>query len=163
MSASRTWRTECGGYVVQFTIDSWNQIERECSGAGQIETGGILVGYYTDDESTAIVTDALPPPDDSGRGPTWFNRGVAGLRKLLVSRWRRTRRTYYIGEWHYHPASHITPSDDDLAQMRGISKDARYQCREPIMLIIGRDRRRSERPFRAFVFPGDDQYLEFLA
>jgi hypothetical protein len=58
------------------------QIDRECARSGDVETGGVLVGHYTGDESTAVITEALPPLKDSARGRSWFHRGVAGLRGL---------------------------------------------------------------------------------
>jgi hypothetical protein len=126
-----------------------------------METGGILVGRYTADELTAVVSEALPPPKDSAHGRSWFHRGVAGLRGLLVKRWESQVHTYYIGEWHYHPANVVEPSGDDLAQMYGINADPRYRCRQPVMLIVGQARNGDERPVRAFVFPRGQSHIEF--
>ena len=137
------------------------QIDRECSRSVSVETGGILVGHYTEDGSTAIVTEPLPPPKDSARGGSWFRRGVAGLRGLLAERWESERRSYYVGEWHYHPAGIVEPSGDDLAQMHSIKADPRYRCLEPIMVIVGQARRGENRPVRAFIFPQDSGHIEF--
>lgn len=161
MSRGYDWITPCQRYALQIMASSWQQIERECSQSGKIETGGILIGHYTTDKSTAIVTEALPPPTDSLRGHSWFHRGVAGLRRLLANRWDSNVRTYYIGEWHYHPASKVEPSGDDLAQMYGINGNPRYCCIEPVMMIVGQARYADERPVRAFVFPQGEQYIEF--
>lgn len=160
MSATLDWITPCQGYALRIAAESWQQIARECCRFSSVETGGILVGHYTKDESTAFVTEALPPPKDSARGRSWFRRGVAGLRGLLANRWEREPRTYYIGEWHYHPASIVEPSGDDLTQMHAINADRRYRCREPIMVIVGA-LRGQERPARAFVFPLGQRHIEF--
>ncbi len=161
MSATLDWITPCQGYALRITTESWRQIDRECRRAGVVETGGILVGNYTNDESTAVVTEAQPPPRDSARGRSWFHRGVAGLRGLLATRWESALRTYYIGEWHYHPASIVEPSGDDLAQMYAINIDPRYRCREPVMIIVGQGVNGGERPVRAFVFPHGGLFREF--
>lgn len=161
MSRNHDWVTPCGGYALRLTTASWEQIDRECARSGDVETGGVLVGHYTGDESTAVITEALPPPKDSARGRSWFHRGVAGLRGLLAKRWESRRRTYYVGEWHYHPASVVEPSGDDLAQMYGINAEPRYRCKEPIMVIVGRARDGGDRPVRAFVFPQGESHLEF--
>lgn len=161
MSPNYDWITTCRRYALQVTVLSWQQIDHESCRSGAIETGGILVGYYTSDNSTAVVTEALPPPKDSVGGWNWFHRGISGLRGLLVKRWKQQVRTYYIGEWHYHPASILDPSGDDLVQMYGISADYRYQCRQPVMIIAGQARRSDKRPIRAFVFPQGEQYIEF--
>jgi len=161
MSRKLHWITPCGRYAARLIETPWEYMQRECAAAGAIETGGVLVGHYTGDESTAIITEALPPPSDSVRRCTWFHRGVSGLRGLLATRWRNERRTYYVGEWHYHPASIVEPSSDDLAQMYSVNSDPRYHCREPIMVIIGRAQNGGDRPVRAFVFPHGEEHLEF--
>lgn len=161
MSTALDWITPCQRYALRIAAESWGQIDRECSRSGTIETGGILVGQYTDDQSTALVTEALPPPRDSTRGRMWFHRGVAGLRRLLARRWESECRTYYIGEWHYHPASIVEPSVDDLAQMHEIKSDRRYHCREPVMIIVGRGLSGGERRLRAFVFAHQASPIEF--
>lgn len=102
-----------------------------------METGGILIGSYSQDTSTAIVTKITGPPKDSRRGFSWFERGLKGLQKLLNKRW--LNHEYYLGEWHYHPLSAPTPSFQDLYQMRVISSSKSYHCPEPILMIIGGD------------------------
>lgn len=161
MRTTRAWITPCLRYALRLTSESWQQIDRECRSSGMAETGGILVGHYTEYESTAVVTEALPPPKDSTRSRSWFRRGVAGLRGLLAKRWERELRTYYIGEWHYHPTTIVEPSGDDLKQMYAINADPRYHCREPIMIIVGQSGNCGERPVRAFVFPHGETFKEF--
>lgn len=161
MSRAHDWITPCREYALRVTAASWQQIDRECDQSGEIETGGILVGHYTPDNLTAVVTEALPPPKDSARGRSWFHRGVAGLHRLLAKRWENQIRTYYIGEWHYHPAIRVEPSHVDLGQMYGINVDLRFCCKEPVMLIVGQAQHVDERPVRAFVFPQGEHYIEF--
>lgn len=161
MSRGHDWITPCQGYALRVTAASWQQINRECGRSGEIETGGILVGHYTTDQLMAVITEALPPPKDSARGRSWFHRGVNGLRGLLAKRWESQVRTYYIGEWHYHPASILEPSGDDLAQMYDISADPRYRCQDPVMLIVGQARQGDKQPVRAFVFPQGERHIEF--
>lgn len=155
------WISPCLKYALRINIESLRQIELECHRAGSVETGGILIGYYTGDELMAIVTEALPPPKDSIQCSRWFRRGVDGLRRILVNRWENEPRTYYIGEWHYHPASIVEPSGTDLTQMQNINTDPSYKCCEPIMLIAGYSHPRAKRPYRVFVFPQGRGHIEF--
>ena len=140
--------------------ETWLKIESECKKAQGRETGGIIIGSYTEDNSTAVVTEVSGPPSDSGRGFSWFWRGIAGLKDLLARRWAWKQRTYYLGEWHYHPALYVEPSSDDLAQMHSISQDSNYHCSKPIMIIVGKDQGEG-RPMRAFVFLQGESHLEF--
>jgi integrative and conjugative element protein (TIGR02256 family) len=108
----------------------------ECADAAENETGGILIGHYTDNHTMAVVTEVTRAPADSIRGPRWFDRGIAGLSQKLRSSWHRTG-TFYLGEWHYHPGGSPTPSSLDSVQMQKISSSRAYSCPEPILLIVG--------------------------
>jgi len=83
------------------------------------------------------VTEATPPPRDSEYEPATFFRGIAGLTKLLERRWRS--RSFYVGEWHFHPFASARPSPRDLAQMRAFAADPRYRCSRPILIVLGGD------------------------
>jgi integrative and conjugative element protein (TIGR02256 family) len=161
MNTQDCWSANNGEYLLEITSDAWRLLEAECAEANGRETGGILIGYYSDDNSTAVITEVTLPPKDSTFGANWFVRGVIGLRTLLFRRWQNaSRRTYYLGEWHYHPANHIMPSDDDIKQMKAISDRPEYQCKEPIMLIIG-NKINSSKSFRVFVFPNGRAPFEY--
>ncbi|RJR45413.1 MAG: hypothetical protein C4567_03335 [Deltaproteobacteria bacterium] len=160
MIVGQRLETANGEYALIVKYEAWSTIENECKNAYDHETGGILIGFYTEDMSTAVVTEASGPPSDSRRGRSWFWRGVADLKNLLARRWALKQRTYYIGEWHYHPIFHIELSGDDLDQMHSISQDSNYHCREPIMIIVGRECGVG-RPVRALVFPRDEAQIEF--
>lgn len=89
-------------------------------------------------------------------------RGVNGLRDMLGKRWRAKERTHYLGEWHFHPVAHVEPSRDDFAQMHKISQSKEYNCKEPLLLILGARQREEQRTFRAFVCPANTAPLELL-
>jgi len=161
MSAQERWATNNCEYMLEISLDALRFLEIECTKADGREIGGILIGYYSEDHSTAIITEASSPPKDSTFGYNWFRRGIAGLRSLLACRWQNAgRRTYYVGEWHYHPTVQVMPSGDDFRQMREISCSSNYQSKEPIMLIIGQ-KHKGTRQLRAFVFPHGSQPFEF--
>lgn len=111
------------------------ELYSRCAAAGTKETGSILVGRYRRRNSLAVVTDLPDTPPDSVGGATYFDRGIKGLRTLLQRLWRRHR--YYLGEWHYHPNAAADASCRDHRQMRGNAASDRYQCPEPILVIIG--------------------------
>jgi len=109
---------------------------RFCRRAGRHETGGILIGRYTQSLDLAIVHEVIGPPRDSTAGKTWFRRGVEGLQEILAERWSKGR-DYYLGEWHFHPGSPPVPSLDDEEQMKALASTAEALCPEPILLILG--------------------------
>lgn len=126
---------------------------RLCDEDRSRETGGILIGSYSADCTTAHVVEATSPPGDSKFGPNWFYRGTDGLDELLRKRWHTEPRTHYVGEWHFHTATVPWPSPQDRKQMRAVARDDRYDCAEPLLLIVypvGK----GHCLVKCFVFPG---------
>jgi integrative and conjugative element protein (TIGR02256 family) len=147
------------GAIIQ--VEALEAVDCLCSASDRIETGGVLVGHYSEDLSTAVVLEATPPPPDSKQGHSWFHRGVKGLKELLAQKWQSKNRTYYLGEWHYHPADRVVPSTDDFDQMGLIAHAQEYKCREPLLLIFGASRDESgQRSLRAFVCPIGNKAIE---
>lgn len=151
----KTWngQTEDGTFAVELQASVLGAIDRYCRDSGSVETGGILIGRYSDNFALAIVREATPPPSDSKRSRSRFVRGVNGLSELLIKRWHAKERTFYIGEWHFHPTNHVEPSDVDFAQIIEISHAWAYDCKAPLLLIFGASRHDGQRLFRAFVCP----------
>jgi integrative and conjugative element protein (TIGR02256 family) len=131
------YRSENNQYNFLLSKDCLNKILKYIKKAERHETGGILIGAYSEDHSMAMLKKITGPPSDSKHGFTWFERGLKGLQKLLNSLWGLGE--YYLGEWHFHPQAPPNPSLQDVSQMKAISKSKSYGCPEPILLIIGGD------------------------
>lgn len=101
------------------------------------ETGGILLGYYSSNLRLATAVVATPPPPDSKHGPTNFERGTKGLRKLLADAKKQRPALHYLGEWHTHPNSGPKPSGTDLWQMQESSLRKLYGAKSPLLLVVG--------------------------
>jgi integrative and conjugative element protein (TIGR02256 family) len=119
------------------------------------ETGGILIGYYTNDLACAVVTTISGPPLDSIVTHTRFYRGIVGLQGWIDRLWRK-RRHYYLGEWHFHPSNKPSPSPDDIRQMVIIASMPEFHSPEPILLIAGYDPSKlmPSECLKAYVFKG---------
>jgi hypothetical protein len=111
-------------------------MRRFCLASRDAETGGILIGRYSDDRSMAFVEQVTGPPPDSRRAFATFFRGVKGLQELLDRLWAKPDKRYYLGEWHYHLSPILTPSRDDVMQMGRIASSNSYACPEPILVIV---------------------------
>jgi integrative and conjugative element protein (TIGR02256 family) len=122
---------------VRIGPDTLTRILESCRRSHPEETGGILVGYYTETLDCAMVTDASERPPDSRSGSTWFVRGTAGLQRWLDGPWRKSKRRYLLGEWHYHPGGESETSPTDKRQMGRIAGSASYECPEPVLLLVG--------------------------
>ena len=99
-----------------------------------LETGGIIVGYYTEDLSQAVICLITGPPPDSVHGRYTFKRGTKGLKEILKN--AQSEKQFYLGEWHLHPNGTTEPSCQDVNQMKDIAGSKAYNCPEPIMIII---------------------------
>ncbi len=122
-------------YGVKISLKNIRYMHELCMNALPNETGGILVGYYSDDCAWAKITKIIGPPAGSTHRPRFFLRNSGSLLKMLESLWQKNQ--YYIGEWHYHPFSSPLPSTTDLQTMHNLSVDKKLHCPEPIMIIIG--------------------------
>lgn len=114
------------------------QMQFFCQKSPQLETGGILIGKYTEDMRKAIVTVVGDPPSDSSSGSTWFIRGIKGLKLKLKNYWLQ-EELYYLGEWHYHPYSSPQPSRVDHDYMKSVCSNKKMNCKTPILVILGGD------------------------
>lgn len=110
-------------------------ILNECAKSGRYETGGVMVGYYSDELDQAIVTEVSRKPDDSKSSGFTFVRGIEGLLNFFKNLW--PYRRYYLGEWHFHPFAEPTPSGNDFEAIKEIQANPNYDCKIPLLLILG--------------------------
>lgn len=158
MTGEHEWASDDRHFVVVLSESAWCTMRQIVEAAEGVETGGILIGRYDADHSVAEIIEVVGPAADSTAGRTWFQRGVKRMNELLRSRWREAPPTYYLGEWHHHPSTHIEPSGADICAMQSIAKDASYRCPEPILLIVGVLNARPAA--RAYVFPRDQSWIQ---
>ena len=130
----RYWSSERGyGLILPASVE--RSIIYHSAESIPCETGGVLVGYYTEDLSCAVATGSSKAPADSQSGKTWFIRGTYGLSRWLDRLWRAEGH-YFIGEWHCHPEPVRPPSPTDLYQLREIASSPAYQCAVPLLVIV---------------------------
>lgn len=120
---------------IELPIEQLNILHCLCDKSNPYETGGIIIGRYSDDGLTAQISEVTNSPADSIKKKAFFKRGVRGLQKKLDMLWKDSY--YYLGEWHYHPNSSSTPSHSDIDQMISLSHNLKLNCPEPILIVIG--------------------------
>lgn len=129
------WDSARSAIEIHFADGEIDAMVQQRELAGRRETGGILIGLYLKDRSIASIEETRGTRTSRG----WFarfRRGIGSLQQYLDEQWDSHRR-YYVGEWHSHPAGSPIPSAQDDRQMQKIAADDRYQCPEPIMVIVG--------------------------
>ncbi|MCJ2014185.1 Mov34/MPN/PAD-1 family protein [Methylobacterium sp. J-076] len=88
---------------------------REVASKAGSETGGVIVGRFSEASETFHVVDLIEAPPDSRFSPEEFVLGTQGLRDRIVELVKRTNGTIYpLGTWHNHLVS-SGPSATDLS------------------------------------------------
>lgn len=120
---------------IELPIEQLNILHCLCDESNPYKTGGIIIGWYSNDSLTAKISEVTNSPDDSVKKKAFFKRGINGLQKKLDTLWKNSY--YYLGEWNYHPNSLSTPSLSDIEQMISLSHNIKLNCLEPILIVIG--------------------------
>ncbi len=128
------FRSDDNNFTVIIYEATYDKIVEECEKSVNMETGGILIGNYSKNNSIAFINDSYSPKD-SKHFKSKFLRGTDGINKILDKKWGEGE--YYLGEWHYHPNSSSKSSLVDDAQMIEFSNNKKLNCSEPILVIIG--------------------------
>lgn len=89
-------------------------IDRDIARRPGVETGGVVMGRYSEIGDVFHVVDILPAPTDSKFSASQFELGVSGLSKALQASSDLYRGAIYpIGTWHNHLAD-SGPSRTDV-------------------------------------------------
>ena len=98
------------------------------------EAGGLLVGRYSTDRKSVIVTKALTPTQET-TSPSSYTRKTEGMEPIWQKLYEEGLQ--YIGEWHSHPNGNPKYSTEDLNAMRGLYSDEGVTISKPLLLILG--------------------------
>ncbi len=99
------------------------------------EFGGLLIGHYSDNMKTCIVSECvLPKKYKSSR--YYFERGLDGLKETLLNFHESDPSLIYIGEWHTHPDMPSEPSETDKKAIREIAEHDDVNITSPLLLIL---------------------------
>ncbi len=79
------------------------QIRAEIAARPSVETGGVLIGRFSQAANVFQIVDVLPAPPDSSFSPEKFVLGTQGLRAAIEDVIRASHGTLYVlGTWHNH-------------------------------------------------------------
>jgi len=110
----------------------------ESAESGDVETGGVLIGYKNDDEY--VIMRASRPGPNSVRTKTRFEKDEEYCQKQLLDAYNELGENgLYMGEWHYHPSGGNDPSGLDIKSLTEIAAQENYRIDKPIMIILSSD------------------------
>ena len=122
------------------------------------EFGGFLIGHYSGDLKTLVLTDILSPKEfKSSR--VLFERNTKGIKKKLLKLFKLKEKRYYVGEWHSHPDASSGFSSIDLNAMLSIAESETVRIKNPILLIVSIDNQKLKN--YTFYLYDNDKLLEY--
>ncbi|MFZ5517392.1 MAG: ThiF family adenylyltransferase [Candidatus Zhuqueibacterota bacterium] len=123
-------------HVLREVLDFMKQ---ESADSGDVETGGVLVGYRNAGEEYVIVK-ASKPGQNAIRTKVRFEKDEGYCQKQLLDAFNELgEKGLYLGEWHYHPSGGNEPSGLDIKSLTEIAAQENYRIDKPIMIILSRD------------------------
>ena len=111
-------------WSIRISKRAHHKITTDVSQWPSVETGGILVGRFSEAAQTFYVVDVLPAPIDSTRSVHEFVLGKTGVRAALKSYSESAAYSLYcLGTWHSHlVSSGPSPIDQATAIAVGLAR-----------------------------------------
>jgi integrative and conjugative element protein (TIGR02256 family) len=129
------------GPTVWLSADALLQMQSEADLAFPRESGGVFMGYWSDD-ATAVITALIGPGPNARHEKRSFAPDQDWQLEEIARHYRETgRRETYLGDWHSHPNSASGDlSRTDRRVLRRVAKCPRARAPTPLMAILhGRD------------------------
>lgn len=98
------------------------------------EVGGWLLGYWSQDRGSVVVTHGTPP---AARGTALgITISGKGHRRPFDEAWASSDgHVTFLGDWHTHPGGPAIPSQTDDRAMRQLAEDDDYGTPAPLIAI----------------------------
>lgn len=101
----------------------------------EVETGGILMGYYTVKDEVVITNICGPGPKAKQKKYSIVLDSLYA-QKFVNEIFKETNgQITYIGDWHSHTTDNLTPSRTDKNGLKKLANNKRSRLVMPIMLI----------------------------
>jgi hypothetical protein len=117
---------------IRISASAHRKIQAAVAADPNVETGGVLMGRWSDVANAFFVVDVIPAPADSVFSKSEFRLGVQGLRDAIDEVVAKTRGAIHdIGTWH----SHLKASGPSRIDRETANVLAREQSFPALMLI----------------------------
>lgn len=124
--AAHLWRFPERGCAVQIPGEVLAAMRKMAASAKPRETGGTLIGHYSEDYRMALMTHALEAKTGARKERSRFYRPPDDVDSQLAQAYERSGGlTHYLGEWHTHPEAVPIPSSTDLSTLGGLARSRR--------------------------------------
>jgi integrative and conjugative element protein (TIGR02256 family) len=101
------------------------------------ETGGVLLGYWTQQTSEPVITHTIGAGPDAIHEPRRFVPDHEYQLTEIARLYRESDRCLdYLGDWHTHPGVAPYLSKSDRATLKRIATEKAARAPRPVMLIL---------------------------
>lgn len=98
------------------------------------ETGGVLIGYLTENEY--VITHVIGPGPKAKHGYLNFEPDQEFHEAEIARMYNESKRTLtYLGDWHTHPNSTAYLSSIDKRTAKKIASHKKARLSSPLMLV----------------------------
>jgi integrative and conjugative element protein (TIGR02256 family) len=111
-------------------------IQSEATTRAPDETGGVLLGYWSNSPVAPVITQALGPGPNAQHARKSFVPDQEFHESEIARLWRSNRHLQYLGDWHSHPNAPGSLSDADIQTLRRIAASRLARAPRPLMLIL---------------------------
>ncbi|WP_083742113.1 Mov34/MPN/PAD-1 family protein [Bradyrhizobium mercantei] len=102
-----------------------------------LETGGALIGYWSDADTVVVTEFVGPGPDSVHRRYSYQHDHEWEASQIALHYHRSGRSHVYIGDWHTHPEARSGDlSGTDRRSIRRVIKSREARARRPLMVVL---------------------------
>ncbi len=132
----RSARKPTGEVRIVVLSDVIARMKQEAIRVGDLETGGVLLGKWSDDGKTLTVTEATSPGPHAIHQEHGFIRDREYCQGQIDRIHSASTGTIdYIGEWHRHGRLGTTPSPTDRESILGLVESSNYDLETALLII----------------------------
>jgi integrative and conjugative element protein (TIGR02256 family) len=123
--------------TVWLSSQTLSSLKDEADRRYPLETGGALIGYWSDPVS-AVVTHFVGPGPASDHQRYSYEHDHVWEASQIALHYHRSRRSHvFIGDWHTHPdAISGSLSRTDRRSIRRVIKSREARVAHPLMLVL---------------------------
>lgn len=112
-------------------------MNEEANSGLPFETGGVLLGYWSNDRSEVVITDATGPGPKAAHSKTEFIPDDEYQDRVIDEIYARSERRHtYLGDWHTHPFGEESLSYKDRRTLQRIARLDGTGGPAPLMAVL---------------------------
>ncbi len=102
-----------------------------------LETGDLLSGYYSQDNSDVIVTRIVGPGPNATHEEFNFHPDEDFQKERMANIYdENSENAFYLGDWHTHPSGLGRLSRKDKRALKNIARFPENYVKNPVMAIM---------------------------